>query len=152
MLSTMLCPLAQMSPEAGLQIGSDPRSNWLPVVLMLILAVGFAGMNVLMSVIVGPGRTGKGKSTPYESGMVPVGTARRRFNVRFYVVAMVFLVFDVTIVFFYPFAGIFAPYVRYDAAAGTHHAGVILIAMGSFLAILLTAYAYAWGKGVFKFD
>lgn len=152
MLLTLAQLSGQLSPEAGLQIGSDPRSNWLPVVLMLILAVGFAGANVIMSVIVGPSRTGKGKATPYESGMVPVGNARRRFNVRFYVVAMVFLVFDVTIVFLYPFAGIFAPYVRYDAAMHTHHAGVILIAIGIFLLILLTAYAYAWGKGVFKFD
>ena len=152
-MRAMLLPtLAQLGPTAGLQVGSDPRTNWLPVVLLVILAVGFAATNVAVSLLVGPGRTGKGKSTPYESGMVPVGDTRRRFNVRFYVVAMVFLVFDVTIVFFYPFAGIFAPYVRYDAAAHTNHAGVILISMGLFLLILLTAYAYAWGKGVFKFD
>ena len=140
------------APTLADAAANDPRSSWLPVLLLLVIGVGFAGTNIVASLIIGPGRTGKGKSTPYESGMVPVGSTRRRFNVRFYVVAMVFLVFDVTIVFFYPFAGIFAPYVQSDAAVGTDRAGTVLASMAVFVLILLTAYAYAWGKGVFKFD
>jgi NADH-quinone oxidoreductase subunit A len=78
--------------------------------------------------------------------MVPVGDTRRRFNVRFYIVAMIFLVFDVEIVFFYPWATIFAPYVK--AGQG----GLLLVEMFIFVGILLLAYVYAWGKGVFRWD
>ena len=80
--------------------------------------------------------------------MVPIGDTRKRFNVRFYIVAMIFLVIDVEIVFFYPFATIFAPTVRSDHSA----ADVMLVSMAIFVAILLLAYVYAWGKGVFRWD
>src|SRR5688572_18813227 len=70
---------------------SDPRVAWLPVVLLIIIAIGFAVGNVVLSIWIGPKRTGPGKGTTYESGMVPTGDARQRFNVRFYLVAMIFL-------------------------------------------------------------
>jgi NADH-quinone oxidoreductase subunit A len=77
-----------------------PVQSWLPVVLLLVIGIGFAFVNIALSIIVGPSRTGPGKETTYESGMVPIGDTRQRFNVRFYIVAMIFLVFDVEIVFF----------------------------------------------------
>ena len=98
--------------------------------------------------MIGPRRQGPGKSETYESGMVPIGDTRRRFNVRFYVVAMIFLVFDVDIIFFYPFAVIFPGKVIADQAAS----GIMLISIVVFVAILLVAYFYAWGKGVFRWD
>ena len=122
--------------------------SWAPVILLLIMAIGFTVTNLAASLIIGPSRTGPGKETTYESGMTPIGDTRKRFNVRFYVVAMIFLVFDVEIVFFYPFATIFAPYVKQAPAAST----TILISMLTFVAILLVSYIYAWGKGVFKWD
>lgn len=125
---------------------SDPRSAWAPVVLMICIAIVFATASIVMSVLVGPRRSGSVKDGTYESGMVPVGDTHKRFNVRFYVVAMIFLVFDVEIVFFYPWATIFAPYVR--AGQG----GLLLIEMGIFVALLLVAYIYAVGKGVFRWD
>jgi NADH-quinone oxidoreductase subunit A len=134
-------------------IGRDPRVGWLPVVLLLIIGVGFAIGNVLISVVLGPGRTGPGKETVYESGMTPVGDTRQRFNVRFYIVAMIFLVFDVEIVIFYPWATIFAGGIQ--AAQGPHeafYATQLLVEMILFVAILLLAYFYAWGKGVFRWD
>ena len=134
----MLHPLAQQMP--------DPRASWAPIVLMIIIGLGFAVGNVVLSSLIGPSRTGPGKSTTYESGMMPVGDTRRRFNVRFYIVAMIFLVIDVEIVFFYPWATIFAPYV--DAGRGA----LLLIEMGIFVGLLLLAYVYAWGKGVFRWD
>jgi NADH-quinone oxidoreductase subunit A len=117
-------------------------------VLLLVIGIGFVVANLLLSIIIGPSRTGPGKEQTYESGMVPVGDTRRRFNVRFYVVAMIFLVFDVEIVFFYPFATIFGPYVKQAPQQGT----VILVSMLIFVLILLVAYIYAWGKGVFRWD
>jgi NADH-quinone oxidoreductase subunit A len=125
---------------------SAPRSSWAPVVLLLIIAIGFAVGNVVLSVLVGPSRTGPGKETTYESGMMPVGDTHRRFNVRFYIVAMIFLVFDVEIVFMYPWATIFAPY------SNTAIGGMLLGEMVVFVALLLLAYLYAWGKGVFRWD
>ena len=126
----------------------DPRSSWAPVLLLIIIGIGFAVANVMLSVIIGPSRTGKVKESTYESGMVPFGDTHKRFNVRFYIVAMIFLVIDVDIIFFYPFATIFAPFVR--AAHGV--AGVMLIEILIFVAVLLLAYIYAWGKGVFRWD
>jgi NADH-quinone oxidoreductase subunit A len=112
-------------------------------------------VNIVASIMIGPSRTGPGKEEAYEAGMVPIGDTRKRFNVRFYVVAMIFLVIDVEIVFFYPFATIFAPYVWRDAhrAAGEPtHSLAMLVAIILFVALLLLAYIYAWGKGVFKWD
>ncbi len=129
------------------QAPDDPRTSWIPVVLLILIGIGFAIGNVVLSVVVGPRRTGPGKEISYESGMVPIGDARQRFNVRFYLVAMIFLVFDVEIVFFYPWATLFP-----DAVAKNNGAGMLLIEMVIFVVILLVAYIYAWGKGVFRWD
>src|SRR6266576_2519418 len=88
--------------------------NWMPVLLLLIIGILF---------LVGPSRTNPAKESTYESGVNPVGDSRKRFNVRFYVVAMIFLVFDVDIIFFYPLCSIF-PQVRMGSA---HLSGLLLI-------------------------
>ena len=144
MFPTFIDILAQ---QTVLQAPS-PRSTWAPVVLMIVIALGFTVGNLVLSILVGPSRTGPGKETTYESGMTPVGDTRKRFNVRFYIVAMIFLVFDVEIVFMYPWASIFAP------AGATNHAfaGLLLAEIIIFVVILLVAYFYAWGKGVFRWD
>jgi NADH-quinone oxidoreductase subunit A len=132
------------------------NSSWAPVVLMLVIGIGFAVGNVVLSAIIGPKRQGKVKSGAYESGMVPIGSTNQRFNVRFYIVAMIFLVIDVEIVFFYPFATVFAHVAAENTpafpGAGITTATAMLLSMGVFVAILLLAYVYAWGKGVFRWD
>lgn len=125
----------------------DPQNAWAPVVLLIVIAVGFAVTNVAASILIGPSRSGPGKEETYESGMVPIGDTRKKFNVRFYIVAMVFLVFDVEIVFFYPWATIFP-----DAVASGKGSGLLLLEIILFVVILLVAYIYAWGKGVFQWD
>ena len=130
------------------QLAADPRSSWAPVVLLLLIAIGFAVGNVVLSIIIGPSRTGPGKESTYESGMMPVGDTRKRFNVRFYIVAMIFLVIDVEIVFFYPWASIFPRVATYLPDQST----VLMCEMLVFVAILLVAYFYAWGKGIFRWD
>ena len=137
-------------PTLLAQLEPSPQSAWLPVVLLIIIGVGFAVGNVILSVVIGPSRTGPGKELTYESGMVPIGDTRKRFNVRFYIVAMIFLVFDVEIIFFYPWATIFG-----DAVAHPEwgiSGGLLLVELLIFVAILLLAYVYAWGKGVFQWD
>ena len=132
---------------------AEPRVAWAPVVLLLLIGIGFAVGNVVLSVIVGPRRTGPGKEETYESGMVPVGDTRRRFNVRFYIVAMIFLVFDVDIIFMYPWATIFPSLSRSGQTSGGYDiGGLLLIEMLIFVALLVLAYLYAWGKGVFRWD
>src|SRR5450432_1416626 len=134
--------------------GGDTTGSWEPVVLLLVIGVGFAVVNVAASIILGPGRTGPGKEETYESGMVPSGDTRKRFNVRFYIVAMIFLVFDVEIVFLYPWATIFAKAVSasHDGMQSSISGGLLLWEMIVFVAILLVAYIYAWGKGIFRWD
>lgn len=127
----------------------DSPASWLPVVLLLLIGIGFAVGNIVISLLVGPSRTGPGKSSTYESGMVPVGDTRKRFNVRFYVVAMLFLVVDVEIVFFYPWATIFSPVVQ---SGDQYLSNLLLLRIVVFTVLLLVGYLYAWGKGVFRWD
>jgi NADH-quinone oxidoreductase subunit A len=134
------------------QAAAAPVSSWAPVVWLIIIAILFSISNIALSIFIGPSRTGPGKEITYESGMVPIGNARQRFNVRFYIVAMIFLVFDVEIVFFYPWATIFAKHVHDSQAAGSNDGFILLVEMVVFIAILLLAYFYAWGKGVFRWD
>ncbi len=130
--------------------GGEAPSAWLPVVLLIVIGLGFAVGNVVISILIGPRRTGAVKASTYESGMVPIGDTRKRFNVRFYIVAMIFLVIDVEIVFFYPWATIFG---RYASDPNLHARSTwLLLEMIVFVVILLVAYAYAWGKGVFRWD
>jgi NADH-quinone oxidoreductase subunit A len=142
--SSILPLLAQESP--------GPRMAWAPIVLLLVIAIGFGVGNLVLSLIIGPSRSGPGKETTYESGMVPVGDTHQRFNVRFYIVAMIFLVFDVEIVFMYPWATIFAPASQMGTVNGMDLGAFLLLEMIVFVAILLVAYFYAWGKGVFRWD
>src|SRR4051794_15524390 len=101
----------------------DSPSGWAPVVLLIVIGILFAVGNIVASLIIGPSRTGPAKETTYESGMIPIGDTRKRFNVRFYIVAMIFLVIDVDIIFFYPWASIFAPIIQ----KGTPEQGSMLL-------------------------
>src|SRR5215213_3632627 len=150
-----LTVLAQAVPSAaagaaGVTDDGRSPSNWLPVVILLIIGIGFAIGNIALSLLIGPGRTGPGKETTYESGMVPIGDTRKRFNVRFYIVAMIFLVFDVEIIFLYPWATIFGRAVAHPEYGIS--GDLLLLEIILFVAILLLAYIYAWGKGVFQWD
>ena len=121
----------------------QPISSWAPVLALVIIGLAFGVGTIIVSRLLGPGRTGKMKEMIYESGMVPIRDTHRRFNARFYIVAMIFVVFDVEIVFFYPWATIFP-------TAGGPLKTFLLVEMLVFVAILLVAYIYAWGKGVFR--
>ena len=127
---------------------SDPRTTWVPVVLLLIMGVGFSVLNLTLSSLIGPGRSGSVKGETYESGMTPVGDARRRFNVRFYLVAIMFVAFDVEIVIMYPWAASFAKVLGMDPALGQY----MLVGVATFMTLVFVGYLYDIGKGVLKFD
>jgi len=122
-------------------------SHYAALGVLVVMAIIFGIANLVLSRLVGPAREGRTKGTIYESGMNPVGTARKRFNVRFYIVAMTFLVFDVEIVFLYPWATVFP-----NLAEGDPLGGLFLFRMLFFIGTSIIAYIYAWRKGVFSFD
>ncbi len=122
-------------------------ADYLPIFLMVLAAATFGVANVVLSLIIGPRRLGEAKGTTYESGMTPVETARKRFNVRFYLIAMVFLVFDVEVIFLLPWAVTFA-----NLDPGTSEGLVWLVRILFFLFTTIVAYVYGYKKGVFTFD
>jgi NADH-quinone oxidoreductase subunit A len=126
-----------------------PYNQWAAIAILLLCALAFSVGNLILSSVLGPSRKGKIKDNPYESGMDPVGTTKQRFNVRFYLVAMIFLVFDVEVLFLIPWITIFPKAQQLGTLASV---GVLFGAVITFTIILLVAYIYAWGKGVLKWD
>jgi NADH-quinone oxidoreductase subunit A len=114
--------------------------EYLPVLLQIVVAIGFAGSALLISVLLG--KTGKrtpAKDTAYECGMVPQGDGQPRFSVKFYLVAMLFILFDLEIVFMYPWAVVYKEAIT--------RSSVIFWSMLSFITILMIGYVYALRKG-----
>ncbi len=120
---------------------------YIPIGLLVVMAIVFALANLLMTHMLGPRRDGPVKGSTYESGMDPIGSARKRFNVRFYILAMTFLVFDVEIIFLYPWAVTFA-----KLSPRSPEAALFLGRIMFFIATSIIAYVYAWRKGVFRWD
>ena len=110
---------------------------WLPILIMIGLGAGFGALNVGLSYLVAPRKPTPEKLAPYECGMPPVGDARDRHPVKFYLVAMIFLLFDIEVAFLYPFA---------MALRDLQWPGFIQLVV--FFAILVTGYIYVWRKGV----
>lgn len=127
-------------------------NEWAVLGLLFVIAAGFAVFNLIFSSVIGPARKGAVKDDSYESGMNPVGDTRQRFNVRFYLVAMIFLVFDVEVLFLIPWVTIFTHDKFLGLAGYGIQYAVLFGAVLTFVAIILVAYVYAWGKGVLKWD
>jgi NADH-quinone oxidoreductase subunit A len=116
-------------------------AQYLPVLMLGVLAVVFSFGMLVMSVVLGKrGKRPAIKDTPYECGMVPVGEGNTRLSVRFYLVAMLFILFDIEVVFLYPWAVIYREMLK-DSGA------LILGSMVSFLLVLFVGYLYALKKG-----
>ena len=126
---------------------SEPLAVYQPVLIYLVALTGYVITNLLIAHGIGPRRKTAVKDMPYESGMDPVGDARQPFDVKFYLVAILFLVFDVELLFLYPWA--VSAYVEGDGVpAGLR--GTVFGVMLVFTATLAIAYVYAWRKGVFQ--
>jgi NADH-quinone oxidoreductase subunit A len=147
-------------------------TEYTPVFLFLLVAMLTAG-GMIATALLGPRKSTAVKQMPYESGMDPIGDARQRFDVRYYLVAIVFLLFDVELLFLYPWAvaqwSVGAPVAAASAApaegpaagtavaAGVPDVGIppefrflVLVEILLFIVILAAAFAYAWRKGVFE--
>jgi NADH-quinone oxidoreductase subunit A len=117
-----------------------------PLLVYILVLVGFVITNLVLAHVAGPRKRSVVKEMPYESGMDPVGDARQPFDVKFYVVAIMFLVFDVELLFLYPWA------VTAYTSTGIPQElrGTVFAVMLVFMATLVVAYIYAWRKGVFR--
>ncbi len=121
--------------------------TYLPIAVMMVLAAVIAIGMVAASFLLGPKRPTRFKQAAYECGMTPVGTARQRFPVKFYLVAMLFIIFDIETVFLYPWAVIFRGTGR-DYADKVY----LLVEMAVFVVILFVGYFYILGKGALDWD
>jgi NADH-quinone oxidoreductase subunit A len=115
--------------------------DYLPIAIYLIVAVGFGAVVVFFSTILGPRNPGRVKLETYECGMEPIGPNRIRFAVKFYIIAMLFIVFDIEAVFLFPWAVVFKDLGLFG-----------FIEMAIFILILFAGLAYVWRKGALEWD
>ncbi len=115
--------------------------SYLPILVLVAIAFAFALGSVVMSRLVGQKKPSAIKLAPYECGMPLVGTARERVSVKFYIIAMLFILFDIEAVFLYPWAVMFKKLGLFG-----------FVEMGVFIVILLVGYVYVWKKGALEWE
>jgi NADH-quinone oxidoreductase subunit A len=116
-------------------------SNYIPLALMMIVAFGFGAVMANLSKWIGPRKPSKQKLSTYESGMMPIGSTRERVSIKYYVVGMLFIIFDIELVFLYPWA------VTFDKI-GAFALGEMFL----FLGLLFIGYIYILKKGALEWD
>jgi NADH-quinone oxidoreductase subunit A len=114
---------------------------YLPILVLVIIAVCFGLGSLVFSTLIGQKKPSKVKLAPYECGCEPVGSARERFSIKFYLIAMLFILFDIEAVFLYPWSVIFKRLGMFG-----------LMEMGVFIAILFVGYVYVWKKGALEWE
>ena len=116
-------------------------SPYIPILMLMVVAVAIATGMIVASRFLGPPKRGGTNLEPYECGMTPIGGARVRFSVKFYLIAMLFILFDVEAIFLYPWAVVH----RYLGLFG-------LVEMAVFITILVVGYIYIWKRGAFEWE
>jgi len=127
--------VAQQAQPVQTTVG-QAQANWLVIFIFFQMVAGIAVSMMLIPFLLAPKAPNPIKETPYESGMPPIGEAQARYAIRYYVIAMLFVIFDIEAVFFYPWAVAFNSIGWYG-----------LVEMVLFIVLLLVAYVYAWRKG-----
>jgi NADH-quinone oxidoreductase subunit A len=117
--------------------------DYVPILIFAMVAVGLSAIAILVPALLGPKHPNPAKSAPYESGKMPIGPARRRFSVQYYLYAVLFILFDVALVFLYPWAAVLK-----DLSPPL----VGLLEAGVFLSILVLGLIYVWRKGGLEWD
>ena len=115
--------------------------SYLPVLILFVVAAGLAAAMLVLSALLGPRKPSPQKLLPYECGIIPVEDARKSVWVRFYLIAMLFILFDMEIVFMYPWAVVYRQLSLFGLAE-----------MAVFVGILVVGYLYAWKKGALEWD
>ena len=122
--------------------------DYAPILVMFLVAAGFGASQILVTQLIGPRKRTAVKLMPYECGKDPVGSARDRFSVKFYNVAVVFLLFDIEVLFMIPFAVAFKELFKVNVSYGT----IAFIEIMVFIATLVIGLIYAWKKGTFDWN
>ena len=115
--------------------------DWVPVLIFLVLVIGFGVVSLFVSWLLGVRKPNQRKLSPYEWGITPIGAARERFSVKFYLVAMLFLLFDIGAVFLFPWAVVYRELKLFGLAE-----------MVVFIAAILAGYIYVWKKGALEWE
>lgn len=126
--------------------------DYAPIGIMFLVAVGFAASQILAAQLIGPRKRTATKLMPYECGKDPVGSARDRFSIKFYMVAVAFLLFDIEILFVIPFAVAFKSLLAAEATGAVLYGTVAFITMLFFLATVVIGLIYEWKKGAFEWS
>lgn len=116
---------------------------------MFIVAIGFAVSQILVTQFIGPKKKTATKLMPYECGKDPVGSARDRFSIKFYTVAVIFLLFDIEVLFIIPFAVAFKSLLGLERLGGVAYGTIAFIEILVFISTLIVGYIYVWKKGIF---
>jgi NADH-quinone oxidoreductase subunit A len=120
--------------------------DYLPILIQVVVAIVFAASALGLSVLLGKAaRRNSTKDSAYECGMLPIGAAQPRFSVKFYLVAMLFILFDIEVVFMYPWAVVYRDFI-------VQHGASIFWSMLCFVAMLTVGYVYAIKKGALEWD
>lgn len=114
---------------------------YLPILLLGVIAIGFGLVSIVFSSLIGPKKYSAIKMSPYECGCEPVGSARERFSIKFFVIAMLFILFDIEAAFLYPWAILYKKLGFFG-----------LVEMGVFIVILFVGYIYVWKKGALEWE
>lgn len=123
--------------------------DYAPIAIMFLVAIGFAVSQLLVTQLIGPRKRTAVKLMPYECGKDPVGSARDRFSIKFYTVAVIFLLFDIEVLFMIPFAVAFKSLLGEQANTGVAYGTIAFVEILVFIATLVVGYIYVWKKGTF---
>jgi NADH-quinone oxidoreductase subunit A len=123
--------------------------DYAPIALMFLVAFGFGASQLLVTQLIGPRKRTAVKLMPYESGKDPVGSARDRFSIKFYTVAVIFLLFDIEVLFIIPFAVAFKYLLAQENASAIAYGTIAFVEILIFIATLVIGYIYVWKKGTF---
>ena len=123
--------------------------EYAPIGIMFLVAIGFAANQLLVTQLIGPRKRTATKLMPYECGKDPIGGARDRFSIKFYTVAVIFLLFDIEVLFIIPFAVAFKSLLAEEKASGIAYGTIAFLEILVFMATLVVGYIYVWKKGTF---
>lgn len=126
--------------------------DYAPIGVMFIVAFGFAASQILVTQLIGPRKRTQVKLMPYECGKDPIGSARDRFSIKFYMVAVIFLLFDIEVLFLVPFAVAFKSLLLSESVTGVGYGTIAFLEIMVFIATLVIGLIYAWKKGVFDWN
>jgi NADH-quinone oxidoreductase subunit A len=125
--------------------------DYAPILVMFVVAAGFGASQLIVTQLIGPRKRTATKLMPYECGKDPVGSARERFSIKFYTVAVIFLLFDIEVLFMVPFAVAFKYLLTEERSSVQHipYGTVALFEILAFILTLIVGYIYVWKKGIF---